>query len=207
MFRGTIPQTSTIKSLKTRCDTITPVINIAFIFTSLFLIAQIIYWIVLFTKPSCAFSCDVFKSGEDIVAISRYAKQGTMVIVNQKISESVVTSPKAFYILNYFRKVLCQGLVAVLLYYTKELFGTVARYCTPFQESVVQYFYSSGWITILWGVIINVFYPIIAEFLGFGKYSITFFDFRTIMLGGILLSFSYIFGYGMTLQIESDGTL
>lgn len=31
MFRGTIPQTSTIKSLKTRCDTITPVINIAFI--------------------------------------------------------------------------------------------------------------------------------------------------------------------------------
>lgn len=49
MFRGTIPQTSTIKSLKTRCDTITPVINIAFIFTSLFLIAQIIYWIVLFT--------------------------------------------------------------------------------------------------------------------------------------------------------------
>ena len=172
MFRGTIPQTSTIKSLKTRCDTITPVINIAFIFTSLFLIAQIIYWIVLFTKPSCAFSCDVFKSGEDIVAISRYAKQGTMIIVNQKISESVVTSPKAFYIL-----------------------------------SVVQYFYSSGWITILWGVIINVFYPIIAEFLGFGKYSITFFDFRTIMLGGILLSFSYIFGYGMTLQIESDGTL
>lgn len=86
----------------------------------------------------------------------------------------MVTSPKAFYILNYFRKVLCQGLVAVLLYYTKELFGTVARYCTPFQESVVQYFYSSGWITILWGVIINVFYPIIAEFLGFGKYSITF---------------------------------
>ena len=67
MFRGTIPQTSTIKSLKTRCDTITPVINIAFIFTSLFLIAQIIYWIVLFTKPSCAFSCDVFKSGESTV--------------------------------------------------------------------------------------------------------------------------------------------
>ena len=76
---------------------------------------------------------------------------------------------------------LKHGLKKIILkYYTKELFGTVARYCTPFQESVVQYFYSSGWITILWGVIINVFYPIIAEFLGFGKYSITFFDFRNI---------------------------
>ena len=195
--------------LKARCDNLGVVIKLIFLVYAIYLIIFLGVGLWMFFQSPGNFEIRLLDTGNGMAGYGFFKGNMEVDFARNLLNAKAVESPKIVYLIGYFGGFVMKLITLAILWNIKNIFKRIDEDYSPFIKQCCKSIFSIGVLIIVSAfvksVLLSTVLGIAGYFSGSGGLASGFW--QGLVIGGIIICLSYIFEYGMSLQIESDETL
>ncbi len=195
--------------LKARCDNLSVVVKLIFWIYVIYLIIFLGIGVWMLFQSQGNFEINLLDTGNGVAGYGFFKGNMEVDFTRNLLNEKAMESPKIVYLTGYFGGFVIKLITLAILWNIKNIFKRIDEDYSPFIKQCCKSIFSIGVLVIVSAVVKSVLVPTVLGIAGYfnaSSGSASGFWYSLIM-GGIIICLSYIFEYGMSLQIESDETL
>nr|WP_076776839.1 DUF2975 domain-containing protein [Lachnoclostridium phocaeense] len=193
--------------VKTRCSEIGMACRILFWISVLVLVAAAVWGIYMGTRSSDAFWIILTDVEGEFHGIVASGQGQSAVFARGVLRESAREQPKLCFMIAVAEMLMNMLIGVCILGMLRIIFQNIEKTETPFLPENARVVRRIGLLLILYSFIHKCVIPFVCLALGVGGGNINVVDIKGLLLGGLVVSLSYIFEYGSVLQKEADETL
>lgn len=201
--------------LKARCDATGLVIRMIFWIYAVYLVIMLGIGFYMISRPGNEFSLRLLDTGNGLAGYGFYCGNLEVDFARGALSEAALHGEKLIYLTGYFCGFGVKWLYLAVLWQVAGIFKSIDRDTSPFVRQCCRKIFSIGVLIIAAGFVRNGLFANvlgIMHVLGISEAGLARSGnspawFGYLLAGVIVICLSYIFEYGMNLQIESDETL
>ena len=193
--------------VKTRCSEIGMACRILFWISVLVLVAAAVWGIYMGTRSSDAFWIILTDVEGEFHGIVASGQGQSAVFARGVLGESAREQPKLCFMIAVAEMLMNMLIGVCILGMLRIIFQNIEKTETPFLPENARVVRRIGLLLILYSFIHKCVIPLVCLALGVGGGNINVVDINGLLLGGLVVSLSYMFEYGSVLQKEADETL
>ena len=126
---------------------------------------------------------------------------------NGILSEAAQAVPKTVFLIGFAERIVLVIVAIGIFWCLRVIFRNIDRSESPFCGKNVRMIFWIGILVIVYAHVKCLLFPVLYLLAGVGGGNLTVVNPAAVGLGLLIISLSYIFEYGVTLQRESDETL
>lgn len=200
---------ATKKLMKRKCEIIGNImLFIVFSGVIFLVIKSVILIYALLQTSDQAITIEVINSQAGLLGYSYFNDVLSTNFGLDVLNEKAVNSPRLVFFIGGVINIISYALILIVFVYIKKMFDEVTTGETPFTEKNSKSLFQVGIILLIEGIVDPGLLSVICMICGVGGGSQgNYFNYDIMLIGGVIMSLSYIFKYGGSLQQESDETL
>lgn len=195
--------------LKARCDNLGVVIKLIFWIYAIYLIIFLGIGLWMLFQSQGNFEINLLDTGNGIAGYGFFKGNMEVDFARNLLNAKAMENPKIVYLTGYFGGFVVKLLTLAILWNIKNIFKRIDADYSPFIKQCCKSIFFIGVLMIVSAVVksalVSTILSVAGYFNGSGGSASGFW--YSLIMGGIIICLSYIFEYGMSLQIESDETL
>ncbi len=195
--------------LKARCDSLGIVLRLIFWAYAIYLLIFLGVGLWMAFQSRGNFQINLLDTGNGVAGYGFFKGGLEVDFARNLLNERAIETPKAVYLMGYFGGFAVNLLTLAILWHIKNIFNKINQDDSPFINQCCKSIFAIGVLIIASAIVKSALTPTLLGMSGYLNSSNGTsggFWYRLIT-GGIIICLSYIFEYGMSLQIESDETL
>ena len=195
--------------LKARCDSLSVVLKLLFWVYAIYLIIFLGTGLWLMFQPSGDFGIRLLDTGNGIAGYGFFKGGLEVDFARDLLNGKSMESPKNVYLAGYFCGFAVKAITLAILWNIKNIFKRIDEDHSPFMNQCCKSIFSIGVLVIISAFVKSAFVPTALGITGYleSACATSAGFWYSMIIGGIIISLSYICEYGTSLQIESDETL
>lgn len=195
------------RSVQVRCEDIGLVARAAFWLYGVYVLVLLGVGIWMLTQGTDQFSLHVAQTQNGAIGQGFFKNMLEIDFSRSSLRADAAQQAKLAYLIGFFTAWIAKVLFCGILYQVRGIFRSIAREQTPFVLKNCQALRRIGVLIPVISVIRQMC-PLILMLCGIGEGGTgSLIQIDQWLIGGVVLSLSYIFEYGTILQKESDETL
>lgn len=195
------------RSVQARCEDIGLVARVAFWLYGVYVLVLLGVGIWMLTQGTDQFSLQVTQTQNGAIGQGFFKNMLEIDFSRSSLRADAVQQAKLAYLIGFFTAWIAKVLFCGILYQVRGIFRSIAREQTPFALKNCQALQRIGVLIPVISVIRQMC-PLVLMLCGIGEGGTgSLIQIDQWLIGGVVLSLSYIFEYGTILQKESDETL
>lgn len=195
------------RSVQARCEDIGLVARAAFWLYGVYVLALLGVGIWMLTQGADQFSLHVTQTQNGAIGQGFFRNMLEIDFSRSSLRADAAQQAKLAYLIGFFTAWIAKVLFCGILYQVRSIFRSIAREQTPFVLKNCQALRRIGVLIPVISVIRQMC-PLVLVLYGIGEGGTgSLIQIDQWLIGGVVLSLSYIFEYGTILQKESDETL
>lgn len=195
------------RSVQARCEDIGLVARAAFWLYGVYVLALLGVGIWMLTQGADQFSLHVTQTQNGAIGQGFFRNMLEIDFSRSSLRADAAQQAKLAYLIGFFTAWIAKVLFCGILYQVRSIFRSIAREQTPFVLKNCQALRRIGVLIPVISVIRQMC-PLVLMLCGIGEGGTdSLIQIDQWLIGGVVLSLSYIFEYGTILQKESDETL
>lgn len=195
------------KSVQARCEDIGLVARAAFWLYGVYVLALLGVGIWMLTQGADQFSLHVTQMQNGAIGQGFFRNMLEIDFSRSSLRVDAAQQAKLAYLIGFFTTWIANVLFCGILYQVRSIFRSIAQEQTPFVLKNCQALRRIGILIPIISVIRQMC-PLVLVLCGIGEGGTgSLIQIDQWLIGGVVLSLSYIFEYGTILQKESDETL
>lgn len=195
------------RSVQARCEDIGLVARAAFWLYGVYVLALLGVGIWMLTQGADQFSLHVTQTQNGAIGQVFFRNMLEIDFSRSSLRADAAQQAKLAYLIGFFTAWIAKVLFCGILYQVRSIFRSIAREQTPFVLKNCQALRRIGVLIPVISVIRQMC-PLVLVLCGIGEGGTdSLIQIDQWLIGGVVLSLSYIFEYGTILQKESDETL
>src|SRR5699024_3145670 len=123
------------------------------------------------------------------------------------LSEAAQAVPKTVFLIGFAERIVLVIVAIGIFWCLRVIFRNIDRSESPFCGKNVRMIFGIGILVIVYAHVRCLLFPVLYLLVGVGGGNLAVVNPAAVVLGLLIISLSYIFEYGVTLQRESDETL
>lgn len=194
-------------SVQARCEDIGLVMRAAFWLYGVYVLILLGIGIWMLTQSTDQFSMYVTRTQNGILGQAFFRNTLEVDFTRASLNAAAVSHTKFAYLIGFFTAWIAKVLFCGILYQVRGIFRSIAGEQTPFVAENCHALRYIGILIIVISIVKQVC-PLILMLAGIGEGGTgSLIQLDQWLIGGVVLSLSYVFEYGTILQKESDETL
>ena len=195
------------RSVQARCEDIGLVTRAAFWLYGAYVLVLLGVGIWMLTQGADQFSLHVTQTQNGAIGQGFFRNMLEIDFSRSSLRADAAQQAKLAYLIGFFTAWIAKVLFCGILYQVRKIFRSIAGKQTPFVAENCRALRYIGILIIVISVVKQVC-PLILMLAGIGEGGTgSLIQIDQWLIGGVVLSLSYIFEYGTILQKESDETL
>lgn len=195
------------RSVQARCEDIGLVARAAFWLYGVYVLVLLSVGVWMLTQGADQFSLHVTQTQNGAIGQGFFKNMLEIDFSRSSLRADAAQQAKLAYLIGFFTAWIAKVLFCGILYQVRSIFRSIAREQTPFVLKNCQALRRIGVLIPVISVIRQMC-PLVLMLCGIGEGGTgSLIQIDQWLIGGVVLSLSYIFEYGTILQKESDETL
>ncbi|MDO4323671.1 MAG: DUF2975 domain-containing protein [Lachnospiraceae bacterium] len=195
--------------LKARCDGTGLFVKLVFWGYAVYLAVMLGIGLWMLGQAGSTFQINLLNTGNGLAGYGFFKGSLEVDFARNVLNERAASSPKLVYLIGYLGGCVEKALILAVLWNIVHIFPRLNKEESPFQTKNCRSVFRIGVLVTVIGFVRTGLIPTILGILRYadvwsGNYA---FWWYCLIIGAIIICFSYIFEYGMALQTESDETL